>query len=335
MWHHWPFKMDWVVRSQIHAECRRICPLFHLWSLRPHVSASSELGLRDQQNQMQSATKAFVSLVSLRSFLNTVTFNSNFFVEFLLVCRWGKGGLDLAQPEKVACSPCASVPPILFPTHQIITLCSDIQWKERYFFCISFNSSWGWFCHDDRKVEDFFLMLWFWINMSGLSRSATWLTSASLFDELGVRRCWLGFILPFSDVNAWLQLGVEESGVLSTALDSLLRVVLLDCDLIDCTVLMSNADFNNNKNDCSFLCAHIWAGISFPLGPAQATVINAQQRWQDSQIICVKLWLNPCIVTSLRPDESDTNSRFFQQRNSKIVVPQSCKNTGLQVRDAV
>lgn len=156
-----------------------------------------------------------------------------------------------------------------------------------------------------------FMMPWFWINMSGFSRSDTWLTNAFLFDELGVRQCWIGFISRFSNENVWLQLGVEESEVLSTALDLLLRVVLLAHDLIHCTVLMSAADFNNNNKDCSFPCVHIRAGISLPLSLAQRTVINAQQRWQDSQIICVKLWLNLCIGNNWRPYESDENSRFF------------------------
>lgn len=52
------------------------------------------------------------------------------------------------------------------------------------------------------RIVEHCLMPWFWINMSRLSVTAeNHLTNRSLFDELGVRQRWMGFISHFSDVK--------------------------------------------------------------------------------------------------------------------------------------
>lgn len=39
----------------------------------------------------------------------------------------------------------------------------------------------------------------------------------------------------------------------------------------------------------------------FPQDLDWRIIVHALERWQDNQIICVKLWLNPYVVYSLRP----------------------------------
>lgn len=42
-----------------------------------------------------------------------------------------------------------------------------------------------------------------------------------------------------------------------------------------------------------------------PWDPDWRLIVRSLERWQDNQIICVKLWLNPCIVYSSRPEAWD------------------------------
>lgn len=83
--------------------------------------------------------------------------------------------------------------------------------------------------------------------------------------------------------------------------------------------LICSVRYSKNSLYCPLFCFHIWTGIFFPWDLDQRPIVSSLERWQDNQIICVKLWLNPCVVYSLGPgawDFSNTVTKISARLSS-------------------